>query len=272
MNFTTKIKYELISNKMNKENLTSFVNGILFSSINNLNSNIQVKLMNKDFQEFLLNSLKLLSIEYKIENNVFVFENYKIEEISPKNANYYFAGIFFNAGSISNLNSSSYHLEMKLKNKINCDNLILFASKHIKFHKTINKKNFVIYLKKNESISDFLHIIGAKNCYFEFIDSIISRDLKNQVTRIFNLDVHNQDKMVDSHQNFLQNYTFIKQRNLEKWFSKEQLIFFEFKKENEFMPLSELATELFKQKKIKKTKGGLNHWLIKLRNVCEKHE
>ena len=272
MNFTTKIKQELIENKMNKQDIQAFINGALFVSFKDLNSKIKIRIMNeKTFNSFLI-LLKKTEMKFTIEKNTFIFEEQKIENIKPKNANIYFAGMFFIAGSISNLDSSSYHLQINIKNEENCNQIIEFSSKHIIFNKTKNKNNFVIYIKKNESISDFLHILGAKNSYFEFIDSVISRDLKNQVTRIFNLDVHNQEKMVDSYQNFLENFNFIKENKLEGEFSKEQLIFYEFKKNNQFMPLSEMAIELFKQKNIKKTKGGLNHWLIKLRNVCENHD
>ena len=134
-----------------------------------------------------------------------------------------------------------------------------FAKKNIQFNKIQNKKNFVLYLKKNELISDFLQIIGASNSYFIFIDSIIERDFKNQITRIFNLDIHNQNKLVNSNQIFLENLNFIKDNNLENKFTKEQLLFFQFKKQNPFLSLQQLSEEFFKKNNVDKTKSGLNH-------------
>lgn len=109
------------------------------------------------------------------------------------------------------------------------------------------KKKFCSLFEKNELISDFLQIIGASNSYFSFIDSIIERDFKNQITRIFNLDIHNQNKLVNSNQIFLENLNFIKDNNLENKFTKEQLLFFQFKKQNPFLSLQQLSEEFFKK-------------------------
>ena len=128
------------------------------------------------------------------------------------------------------------------------------------------------FLKKNELISDFLQIIGANKSYFNFIDSIIERDFKNQITRIFNLDVHNQNRLVDSNIIFKENYQYILDHKLQSRFKPLELEFYEFKRKNEFLSLAQLSEEFCKNKNVKITKSGLNHWLIKLRNVCEENE
>jgi DNA-binding transcriptional regulator WhiA len=38
------------------------------------------------------------------------------------------------------------------------------------------------------------------------------------------------------------------------------------------LPLSQICDELFKKHNITKTKSGLNHWLIKIRNIAEDYE
>lgn len=259
MNFTLKIKYELMNKKMSNQELNYFLDGCLYCANLLKEKTFIIKIINNDFYNFLIFILKTLKIDFETRKNQIIISNYEINNIPENNVNHFFSGMFFISGSISNLNSSSYHLQINFKDEKKCENIINFSRKHFIFNKTKNKNNYVIYIKKNEKISDFLHVIGTQKSYFEFIDSIISRDMKNQVTRIFNLDLHNQEKLVNSYQNFLENYDFIIKNNLDFKFTKEQLIFFEFKKQNQFMPLSEISTELYKQKNIKKSKSGLNH-------------
>lgn len=272
MNFTIDVKKELIFNKMNKQQTISFLSGIFFSNVVNNNEDIKIKLMNNEIFEKFKQMMKEMKIDFQeLSKNQVIVKNKWIKQIDSKYASNFFAGIFLSSGSISNLNSSSYHLEINFKNENNCDQIIEFAKKHILFNKIKNKNYFVLYLKKNESISDFLQIIHAQKSYFIFIDSIIERDFKNQITRIFNLDVHNQNRLVDSNQIFIENLNYVKKNNLVNKFSKEQLDFYEYKKNNEFLSLSQLSDSL-KKISINKTKSGLNHWLIKLRNVVEEHQ
>lgn len=271
MNFTFDIKKELIYKKMNKDQLLSFLNGIFCSNAIEKENKIKVKLLNNELFEQLILLLEKSKIDYEIVKNQIIIDKKNLREIEAKYASEYFAGIFLSSGSISNLDSSSYHLEISFKDENLCDQIMEFAKKHIIFNKIKNKK-FVLYLKKNELISDFLQIIGAQKSYFTFIDSIIERDFKNQITRIFNLDVHNQNRLVDSNQIFLENLKYIEDNDLLSKFSQEQLEFYYFKKANKFLSLSQLSEELKNKKKINKTKSGLNHWLIKLRNEIEEHQ
>lgn len=272
MNFTFEIKKELIFKKMNKQQIKAFIQGILLSN-NKLEQFIKIQFNNRDFVQKIEELLSQVEINYSIDRNQILIENKKNKiEINEAYAPFYFAGIFFSSGSISNLNSSSYHLEIGFKTESICDYVLEFASKHIIFNKIKNKNHFVLYLKKNELISDFLQIIGANKSYFNFIDSIIERDFKNQITRIFNLDVHNQNRLVDSNIIFKENYQYILEHKLTSRFKPLELEFYEFKRKNEFLSLAQLSEKFSKNKNVKITKSCLNHWLIKLRNVCEENE
>lgn len=272
MNFTFEIKKELIFKKMNKQQTKAFIQGILLSN-NKLESLIKIQFNNKDFVQKIEEFLSQIGLNYSMDKNQILIESKKsIVVIDETYASFYFAGIFVSSGSISNLDSSSYHLEIGFKSENICDYVLEFASKHIIFNKIKNKNHFVLYLKKNELISDFLQIIGANKSYFNFIDSIIERDFKNQITRIFNLDVHNQNRLVDSNIIFKENYQYILEHRLTSRFKPLELEFYEFKRKNEFLSLAQLSEEFCKNKNVKITKSGLNHWLIKLRNVCEENE
>ncbi len=275
MNFTFEIKKELIFKKMDKSQIDAFIHGILLSNNKNnkLEQFIKIQFNNKDFVRKIEELLLKIGMEYYIDKNQILIDKKKIStKINEKLASFYFAGIFVSSGSISNLDSSSYHLEIRFKSESICDYVLDFARKHILFNKIQNKNHFVLYLKRNDLISDFLQIIGANKSYFNFIDSIIERDFKNQITRIFNLDVHNQNRLVDSNIIFKENYQYIIDHKLTTKFKPQELEFYEFKIKNEFLSLSQLSEEFCKNRNIKITKSGLNHWLIKLRNICEENK
>ena len=151
MNFTLKIKQELINKKMNKEEILSFVNGMLCTHIlNPQDHDVKLRILNIEIFNFLLDCLEKLKWQYLVNKNT-IFIPYKyFQRIKPKYANVYLAGIFLSSGSISNLNSSSYHLEISFKNPELWIEIMEFAKKNIQFNKIQNKKNFVLYLKKND--------------------------------------------------------------------------------------------------------------------------
>ena len=71
---------------------------------------------------------------------------------------------------------------------------------------------------------------------------------------------------------FKENSQYILDHKLQSRFKPLELEFYEFKRKNEFLSLAQLSEEFCKNKNVKITKSGLNHWLIKLRTVCEENE
>jgi len=66
---------------------------------------------------------------------------------------------------------------------------------------------------------------------------------------------------------FIRQYNKAKENGLLPNFREEELEFFKLKLENPYSSLAEL-TKLYEEKtKIKKTRAGLSHYLIKLRKV-----
>lgn len=269
--FASLIKSELVSKKMSKTEINAFIDGMLFANFINEDQEIVISFRNQNlFKDFLM-ILKESKYSYWINGLKIYFRNLKtLNFIKSQTASAFLAGIFLISGSISKLNSSSYHLQMSLKNQAHLEQLISFVAKHVQFSQALNKKQFIMYLKRHEAISDFLYIIGAQNCYFQFLEAVIERDHRNQITRISNLDIHNQSRLVESNQIFLEQLDFIIENKLEDKFSKEQMIFYHFKKEHPYLPLSQIVDELAQKYQIIKTKSGINHWLIKLRNIYEK--
>ena len=268
--FAFLIKEELITKKMAKAEILAFIDGMLYASFIDADKPLIVSFKNKQLLTYVLELLKQSSYTYLFNGMHISFpETTKLNFIKAHNASAFLAGVFVVAGSISKLNSSSYHLQMSCKNALHLQRLIDFSAKHIPFNSASNKNQFIMYIKRHELIEDFLYIIGAQNCYFQFLEAVIERDHRYQITRISNLDIHNQSRLVESNEIFLEQWNFIEAHNLQDKFTREQLLFFNFKKNHPFLPLSQIVEELVHKYQIVKTKGGLNHWLIKLRNVYE---
>lgn len=107
-------------------------------------------------------------------------------------------GLFIARGSINDPRKNGYHLEITCKNQ----ELASFACATFNHNaieaKTIQRKNnFVVYIKKSESISAALAYMGAASGVFYFEDSRIVRDISNMANRMANCDIANVKKSTD---------------------------------------------------------------------------
>ncbi|MCP4336336.1 MAG: DNA-binding protein WhiA [Mycoplasma sp.] len=273
MSFSIDVKKEILNQEFNKEQANAFISGLIISSAEIFKESIIIKLNNnfisKEVRELLF-QLNIKNLTNKKNKNWIEINNNDFE-ISPtiKQPGYYFAGIFVGGGSVSDPNTTSYHLEIQFYYKEQAKKVVDYLYKY-NFSFTIIKRrmNWVIYLKKADMISDFLKAIQATNSLIIFEDIRIQRDYSNHLNRYSNLDSHNQEKLSIASSYHLENYKYIINNNLKDKFNKNELIFFELKKQNPFSSLAELVI-LLEEKGIKKTRSGLNHWLIKLRKIVE---
>lgn len=264
--FANEIKDEILFKERTPQEEKDFLYGIFLSLYKSEKDLISINIKNPSFKE---QTLFLIKKNFK---NFDFFNNQKIDRKVIK-VDHFFAGLFFVSGSISPIESSQYHLQFSFNNhKISQMIFNKLKKNKLPFSFIEKKEKYILYIKKNERISDFLTSIGATKNFLKFTDKIIERDYRNQLNRISNLDIHNQNKLVDSNAIFREYFDNLKKYNFEKKFKKNQLIFYEFKKNHPFLPLSQLAMEFSKKTNIKKTKSGLNHWLIKLRKEIEDYE
>ena len=108
----------------------------------------------------------------------------------------YLRGAFIANGSINDpYSKGGYHFEIStldeefalyLKKLINEYNLKAKVSKR--------RNTFIVYLKKGESISDFLKIINSFEGLMQFEDCRIAKDMDNNTNRIVNCDFANEMK------------------------------------------------------------------------------
>ncbi len=273
MSFAFDIKKELLSKELSIDNAQAFVAGLITVAGIRDGSKIVVKLNNPETSHVikdLLTQLKIKNSRSAENKNFIIIENFE-PTTQIKLPAYFFAGAFVGGGSISDSQSTSYHLEIQLYSHQNALLLQGFLNKYPQFNFTLipRRAQWVLYLKKSEQISDFIRAVEAIDSLMVFENKRIERDFKNQLNRYSNLDVYNQQKMVDANFVFKEQFEIIKARKLMKLFTQNELSFYQLKYDNEFSSLSEL-TELFNEQfNTNKTRGGLNHWLIKLRQITD---
>lgn len=111
----------------------------------------------------------------------------------------YLAGAFLAFGSCNSPVNSNYHLEMSFMSLAHANFVIKLLGRFYIDAKAIQRRNkYVVYIKKADSISDFLRCIGAHESLMNFENSRISRDFKNSLTRLDNCELANEVKSINA--------------------------------------------------------------------------
>ena len=107
-------------------------------------------------------------------------------------------GAFLAAGSVTNP-QKSYHFEISghRRASINVLNELLIS---MDFNPKIIKRgaDYVLYLKEKEAIADMLNLIGSKEMFFRFHDTLLMKEVKNKLNRKQNFEQANLSKTVNA--------------------------------------------------------------------------
>ncbi|MCQ2747776.1 MAG: DNA-binding protein WhiA [Mycoplasmoidaceae bacterium] len=131
------------------------------------------------------------------------------------------------------------------------------------------KKQYIIYIKKVNQISDFLKLIGAGNCMFEFEDVKITKDANMSITRWNNLDISNINKSVAAGSDQVKQIKLIQKKAIYKKQTKKFKAFCELRLKYPSSSLKELVSLMKKEKNIITTRPGLHHLVRKLNKLSE---
>ncbi|MDE6894528.1 MAG: DNA-binding protein WhiA, partial [Malacoplasma sp.] len=205
-----------------------------------------------------------------IKNDLFLESDPWNWLISKKVRSNFIIGLFLHGGSINNPNSSNYHFEMKI-NDLSILKIVqkIFKKINIPFFVLARNKSHVVYVKKSESISDILKLLGANESMFEFEEKRISRDYTNQISRLNNLDISNLKKSIDASRSQIHNIEYIKSNNFYNQLSEKEKIYCELKLEFPDSSLNDLVS-LFKEKhNITISKSGINHIVRKIKSLSD---
>lgn len=108
----------------------------------------------------------------------------------------YLRGLFISTGSINDPKTSRYHLEFIINDKDYANYISKLLNDFNLNSKVIKReKNYMVYIKEAEKISDYLRIIKAYNAVMYFEDIRIYRDHKNMTNRLNNCEQANMDKI-----------------------------------------------------------------------------
>ena len=182
----------------------------------------------------------------------------------------YLRGAFLQSGSISDPNTSGYHLEI----------LIYKSSEAVFLQKILNSfdlnakilsrdKGYMLYIKEADKISDFLKIIGANKAVLYYENIRVFKDKKNQTNRLNNCEQANIDKVVQTAHDQLKEIEIIEKNDgIVLLDDKVKEAIFCRKKYQE-SSLKELAEIISIETGKKITKSGLNHRFRKIKDLAK---
>jgi DNA-binding protein WhiA len=129
------------------------------------------------------------------------------------------------------------------------------------------KKKWVVYLKRGDSIFEFLRLIGLQNALLYFQDIRARKDLLNIVNRLVNCETANLDKIVLSAAKQLHDIDVIEKKiGLQHISPRLSLVAVaEVRKNLPYASLQELAEEV----DFKITKSGIYHRLKKISQIAQ---
>ncbi len=206
--------------------------------------------------------LKILaSVDFGIYEGKINKENFKRECCAAS----FIRGAFLACGHLSDPDTA-YRVDFPVKEKNLAEEFCFLLSEHyIDAHISTRGKGFVVYIKKNETISDLLALMGASARSLEVIETSIIKSVKNNTNRARNCDSGNIGRTVEASINQRQAIEYLIKRDILGSLPEPLLEAAKLRMENPSLSLRELC----KKSKEGITVSGLNHRLKKIMEIYE---
>ncbi|UWD34264.1 DNA-binding protein WhiA [Mesomycoplasma molare] len=278
MSFSHDVKLEILNKKRKEKQFLNFIKGLVFCNckINEKKEELIIKINKEDISLNIKEKLSKFNIKYyrspKNKNWIVILKNSIDLSFQIEDPIHFFAGSFVGGGTISDINSTSYNLQISFFEKEVGELLLEKLNVHFSFSQIKRNDKYFLYEKKGENILNFLNAIGALKSFTLFFDQKNIRDIENNANRLANLDIHNQQRLVEAAQRDIANFSFLKANNLLDKLNEDQITFFEIRTKDPLLNLNEISDILKDKYQIIKTKSGLNHWSIKLNKLIEKYK
>lgn len=237
------------------------------SGVNSLRGNKLVLLIIKEKVKLILEDLSIMNKDKRL----FVPSMYLVDELKDKQA--YLRGVFIICGSINDPKTSRYHAEFVISNydtAVFVNNLLnemYFNSKLIK-----RDKNYMVYIKESEKISDFIKMLNATTSLFYYEDIRIYRDHKNMTNRLNNCEQANVDKSMNASREQLDLIKKLKEiRDFDLLDEKIKDICI-YKEKYPESSMAELAEIISSETERPITKSCINHRFRKIKEIVEQSE
>lgn len=131
----------------------------------------------------------------------FLSDNALIERenfVCPECRNAFLRGVFLKCGSVNSPDKSN-HLEMKMENEMNADELCIFLREMELSAKVSHRRGkCVVYFKDGDTIFHVLSIMGAQKCAFDLVNTQIEKNIRNNVNRVNNCEMANMQKSANA--------------------------------------------------------------------------
>ncbi len=180
----------------------------------------------------------------------------------------YLRGLFIVSGSVNDPKTSRYHLEFVVDTNEYANfikNLLDSFSLNAKIIK--RTKNYTVYIKEAEKISDFLRVIKAYNAVMYFEDIRIYRDHKNMTNRLNNCEQANVDKIFMTSSKQIKDIEKLKEYDMIDLLDEKLQELIEYRLKYPESSLQELSDIISLETGIKITKSGLNHRFRKIKEI-----
>lgn len=237
--------------------------------------NVSIKLTNRTINRFKKRNIYILEIKEKIElikadiDNAFL----NIQNSSESEQIAFLKGMFLACGSVNDPKKNQYHLEFLIK-KYKDATLVNKLLKSLSMNSKILKREreYMVYIKQAENISDFIKYIGAINSLFYFEDIRIYKDHKNMVNRLNNCEQANVEKSLKNSKIILDNIEYLEKNDLVMLLDDRTKEIIKYKKKYPDTSLGELAEIVSVETNKTITKSGINHHFRKINELVIKHQ
>jgi len=286
MTFTTKVKEEIAQSKLNEIENRYLLLGYLFVNANWNNENLSINLENASVAKKLYLTLKycynkipkitvrmqkkfkvkkIYILEVKDDKEVIKYELNNLMFEDEESLNSFIKGIFLSSGSISDPKKSQYHLELTISNKTVCEKTLKLLKEYdLNFKMLKREKNYMLYLKSGEEISDFLRVIDTENSLFYYEDIRIYRDHKNMVNRLNNCEQANLEKSLKTSTKQTETIKYLKENNYFSLLDEKTRQVAEYRLKYPEESFQTMATIISKEIDKKVSKSYINHHFRKI--------
>ena len=241
----------------------------LLKRIYNINIGVTIRTQKR----FKLKTIYILEISDKLDFIINDIEDMKknILEYSDEERMSFLKGCFLANGSINDPSKSKYHLEIFTKDE-NTGKLIneIFHSLDLSSKIIKRQKEYMVYVKAAEEISDFIKMLGAIESLFYYEDIRIYRDHKNMVNRLNNCEQANVEKSYASCQEQLENIKYLEEHDLMDLLDDKVRTVIEYRIKYPETTLQELADIISVETDYNLTKSGINHHFRKIKELVNK--
>jgi len=172
---------------------------------------------------------------------------------------------FIKSGSINDPNKK-YHLEIMFKTKKKAEEMqVLLNNFNIHARVIKREKDYMLYLKEGEEISEFLALIGANSSVIKFEEIRVLKETRNDINRLVNCETANLNKIINAAVKQIEDIKLIKKKHKFSSLPENLQEIAELRIANPDASLVELGKMLSEPI----GKSGVNHRLKKLEEMAE---